>query len=93
MFLIEYGEWKKWFNIQICKKICSKIKEIQLIFIHLKLLVAVLRQLQVGENVDDNNLAVYWLEDISSLWIWKGVSATLQSGRYTLSYPSRRFVL
>ena len=24
---------------------------------------------------------------ISSPWIWKGVSATLQSGRYTLSYP------
>ena len=27
---------------------------------------------------------------ISSLWIWKGVSATLPSGRYTLSYPRRR---
>ena len=23
-------------------------------------------------------------------WIWKGVSATLQSGRYTLSYPMRQ---
>ena len=29
---------------------------------------------------------------ISSLWIWKGVSATLQSGRYTLSYPRGRYV-
>ena len=26
----------------------------------------------------------------TSLWIWKGVSATLQSGRYTLSYPKGR---
>ena len=26
----------------------------------------------------------------SSPWIWKGVSATLQSGRYTLSYPRGR---
>ena len=30
--------------------------------------------------------------NISSLWIWKGVSATLQSGRYTLSYPMGRYV-
>ena len=29
----------------------------------------------------------------SSPWIWKGVSATLQSGRYTLSYPRRQNVL
>ena len=29
---------------------------------------------------------------ISSPWIGKGVSATLQSGRYTLSYPRGRFV-
>ena len=28
----------------------------------------------------------------SSPWIWKGVSATSQSGRYTLSYPSGRHV-
>ena len=27
---------------------------------------------------------------ISSPWIWKGVSATLPSGRYTLSYPRWR---
>ena len=26
------------------------------------------------------------------LWIWKGVSATLSSGRYTLSYPSGRYI-
>ena len=26
----------------------------------------------------------------SALWIWKGVSATLQSGGYTLSYPRGR---
>ena len=30
---------------------------------------------------------------ISSPWILKGVSATLQSGRYNLSYPRGRFVL
>ena len=30
---------------------------------------------------------------LSCPWIWKGVSATLQSGRYTLSYPRRRCVL
>ena len=29
---------------------------------------------------------------ISSLWIWKGVSATLWSGRYTLSYPRGRYM-
>ena len=29
---------------------------------------------------------------MSSLWIWKGVSATLQSSKYTLSYPRRRCV-
>ena len=29
---------------------------------------------------------------LSSLWIWKGVSATLQSGRYTLSYLKRRYI-
>ena len=29
---------------------------------------------------------------ISSPWIWKGVYATLQSGRYTLPYPRGRFV-
>ena len=29
---------------------------------------------------------------ILSAWIWKGVSATLQAGRYTLSYPRGRFV-
>ena len=28
---------------------------------------------------------------ISSLWIWKGVSATWQSGRYTLLYPKGRY--
>ena len=28
--------------------------------------------------------------DTSSPWIWKGVSATLQSGRYTLLYPMGR---
>ena len=27
-----------------------------------------------------------------SLWIWKGVSATLQSGRYTLLYSKRLYV-
>ena len=26
----------------------------------------------------------------SSPWIWKGVSATLQSDRYTISYPRGR---
>ena len=30
--------------------------------------------------------------NISSPWIWKGVSATLSSGRYTLSYPRWRYV-
>ena len=29
---------------------------------------------------------------ISSPWIWKGVSTTWQSGRYTLSYPRGRYV-
>ena len=29
----------------------------------------------------------------SSPWIWKGVSATSQSGRYTLSYPRWRIML
>ena len=33
------------------------------------------------------------LENTLSPCIWKGVSATLQSGRYTLSYPSRRYVV
>ena len=28
--------------------------------------------------------------NMSFPWIWKGVSATLQSGRYTLSYPRGR---
>ena len=27
-------------------------------------------------------------DNTSSPWIWKGVSATLQSGRYALSYPA-----
>ena len=31
-------------------------------------------------------------EIISSPWVWKGVSATSQSGRYTLSCPRGRFV-
>ena len=39
----------------------------------------------VNEKWDLNN-------NISSPWIWKGVSATLQSGRYTLSYPTRRYI-
>ena len=30
---------------------------------------------------------MYNMPGMSSPWIWKGVSATLQSGRYTLSYP------
>ena len=30
---------------------------------------------------------------ISSPWVWKGVSATLSSGRYILSYPSGRYRL
>ena len=30
---------------------------------------------------------------ISSPWIWKGASATLQSGRYTLSYLRGRYML
>ena len=30
---------------------------------------------------------------ISSPWIWKGVSATWKSGRYTLSYPRGRFYI
>ena len=30
---------------------------------------------------------------VSSPWIWKGVSATLPSGRYTLSYPMGRYIL
>ena len=29
---------------------------------------------------------------ISFPWIWKGVCATLQSGRYTLSYPRGRYI-
>ena len=32
------------------------------------------------------------LTNVSSPWIWKGVSATLKSGRYTLSYPRGRYV-
>ena len=31
--------------------------------------------------------------NISSPWIWKGVSATWQIGRYTLSYPRRLLVI
>ena len=31
--------------------------------------------------------------NISSPWIWKGVSGALQSGRYTLSYPRGRYSL
>ena len=30
--------------------------------------------------------------NISSPWIWNSVSATLQSGRYTLSYPKGRII-
>ena len=29
---------------------------------------------------------------ISSPWLWKGVYATSQSGRYTLSYPMGRYI-
>ena len=41
---------------------------------------------------DDNTQRTVYVIYISSLWIWKGVSATLQSGKYTLSYPRRRCV-
>ena len=34
-----------------------------------------------------------WEAAIRPLWIWKGVSATLQSGRYTLSNPRGRVIL
>ena len=42
-----------------------------------------------------SNLGLYFaflFWHISSPWIWKGVSATLWSGRYTLSYPRRRII-
>ena len=32
------------------------------------------------------------MNNISSPWIWKGVSTTLQSGRYTLLYPRVRIM-
>ena len=34
-----------------------------------------------------------WRGRNSSSWIWKGVSATLQSGRYTPSYPRGRIIV
>ena len=39
----------------------------------------------------DDHLKDDLQHNISSLWIWKGVSATLKSGRYTRSYPRGRY--
>ena len=41
------------------------------------------------DDIDIDTVEEYQEND-SSPWIWKGVSATLQSGRYTLSYPRGR---
>ena len=42
-------------------------------------------------NTNISALQVLIMLFISFLWIWKGVSATSQSGRCTLSYPRGRY--
>ena len=46
------------------------------------------------ENVITQECNHQWNPPLtSSPWIWKGVSATSQSGRYTLAYPKGRYTL